>query len=34
MPVPGMGWFATCRVIEGNAFGLWQSDRSAPTPTH
>jgi hypothetical protein len=23
-PVPGMGWFATCKDIEGNEFGLWQ----------
>ncbi len=32
-PVPGMGWFATCKDIEGNEFGLWQNDPSAPTPT-
>ena len=24
MPVPGMGWFATCKDNEGNKFGLWQ----------
>jgi hypothetical protein len=32
-PVPGMGWFATCRDPEGNEFGLWQNDPSAPEPT-
>jgi predicted enzyme related to lactoylglutathione lyase len=30
MPVPGMGWFATCRDPHGNAFGIWQTDESAP----
>jgi predicted enzyme related to lactoylglutathione lyase len=29
MPVPSMGWFATCRDPHGNEFGLWQSDTSA-----
>jgi len=29
MPVPGMGWFATCRDPHGNEFGLWQTDSSA-----
>jgi predicted enzyme related to lactoylglutathione lyase len=29
MPVPSMGWFATCSDVEGNDFGLWQSDESA-----
>jgi predicted enzyme related to lactoylglutathione lyase len=33
MPVPGMGWFATCRDPHGNEFGLWQHDTSAPAPT-
>ena len=28
-PVPGMGWFATCRDPHGNDFGLWQNDPSA-----
>jgi predicted enzyme related to lactoylglutathione lyase len=28
-PVPGMGWFATCRDPEGTDFGLWQNDSSA-----
>jgi predicted enzyme related to lactoylglutathione lyase len=28
-PVPGMGWFASCRDPEGNAFSLWQTDSSA-----
>jgi predicted enzyme related to lactoylglutathione lyase len=32
MPVPNMGWFATCRDPHGNEFGLWQSDPSAQTP--
>ena len=32
MPVPGMGWFATCTDTEGNDFGLWQTDPNAPTP--
>jgi predicted enzyme related to lactoylglutathione lyase len=31
-PVPGMGWFATCTDPQGNEFGLWQSDPSAPAP--
>ena len=29
MPVPGMGWFATCTDPHGNDFGLWQTDPSA-----
>jgi uncharacterized protein len=33
MPVPNMGWFAACTDPEGNEFGLWQSDPSAPAPT-
>jgi predicted enzyme related to lactoylglutathione lyase len=32
LPVPGMGWFSTCRDPHGNDFGLWQSDTSAPAP--
>ena len=32
MPVPGMGWFATCKDNEGNNFGLWQTDPSASAP--
>jgi uncharacterized protein len=32
MPVPSMGWFAHCQDAEGNEFGLWQTDPSAPTP--
>ena len=32
MPVPGMGWFATCMDTEGNDFGLWQNDPSASAP--
>jgi uncharacterized protein len=31
-PVPQMGWFARCKDTEGNDFGLWQSDESAPAP--
>jgi predicted enzyme related to lactoylglutathione lyase len=30
MPVPTMGWFATCTDTQGNEFGLWQTDPSAP----
>ena len=33
MPVPQMGWFATCTDPHGTAFGLWQTDSSAPMPT-
>ena len=33
MPVPAMGWFATCKDTQGNDFGLWQTDASAPAPT-
>jgi predicted enzyme related to lactoylglutathione lyase len=29
MPVPGMGWFVTCRDPQGSDFGLWQTDSSA-----
>jgi predicted enzyme related to lactoylglutathione lyase len=32
MPVPGMGWFATCKDNQGNDFGLWQTDPSASAP--
>jgi predicted enzyme related to lactoylglutathione lyase len=32
MPVPAMGWFAICTDDQGNEFGLWQTDPSAPTP--
>jgi predicted enzyme related to lactoylglutathione lyase len=31
-PVPGMGWFAMSKDTEGNRFGLWQNDTSAPAP--
>jgi predicted enzyme related to lactoylglutathione lyase len=27
--VPSMGWFALCKDVEGNEFGLWQNDPSA-----
>jgi len=30
MPVPSMGWFAVCSDTEGNEFGIWQTDPSAP----
>lgn len=33
MPVPSMGWFAACKDNQGNDFGLWQTDPSAPPPT-
>ena len=33
LPVPGMGWFATCRDPQGNEFGLGQNDPTAPEPT-
>ena len=33
MPVPNMGWFATCTDPHGNEFGLWQNDESAPEPS-
>jgi uncharacterized protein len=29
MPVPSMGWFSVCKDVEGNEFGLWQTDASA-----
>jgi predicted enzyme related to lactoylglutathione lyase len=29
MPVPNMGWFATCTDPQGSEFGLWQTDPSA-----
>ena len=32
LPVPGMGWFAVCKDVEGNEFGLWQTDSSASMP--
>jgi len=33
MPVPSMGWFATCTDTEGNEFGLWQTDPNAAMTT-
>jgi predicted enzyme related to lactoylglutathione lyase len=33
MPVPGMGWFSINKDTEGNQFGLWQNDESAPEPS-
>ena len=32
-PVPGRGWFSTCKDPYGNDFGLWQNDPSAPEPS-
>lgn len=32
-PVPSMGWFAVCKDVEGNEFGLWQTDPEAPVPS-
>jgi uncharacterized protein len=32
LPVPAMGWFATCTDPHGNEFGLWQNDAAAPAP--
>ena len=32
MPVPGMGWFATCTDPHGNEFGLCQTDPEASMP--
>ena len=28
-PIPGIGWFATCKDTEGNAFGVFKDDPSA-----
>jgi hypothetical protein len=33
-PVPGTGWSVVCSDTEGNEFGLWQDDPSAPGPTY
>jgi predicted enzyme related to lactoylglutathione lyase len=29
MAVPGMGWTAMLTDVDGNPFGLWQTDPSA-----
>ena len=29
MPIPGMAWWAHCKDIEGNAFGIFQEDKNA-----
>jgi hypothetical protein len=29
MPVPGIGWWASCRDSEGNSFGMMQEDSNA-----
>jgi predicted enzyme related to lactoylglutathione lyase len=31
-PIPGIGWFTHAKDTEGNQFGLYQSDESAPMP--
>lgn len=31
-PVPEVGWYGHCVDTEGNPFGLFQSDPSAPAP--
>ena len=31
-PIPSIGWFSHCKDTEGNIFGLFQSDESAPPP--
>lgn len=28
-PIPGVGWFSSCKDTEGNIFGLMQEDKSA-----
>jgi uncharacterized protein len=32
-PIPGIGWFAGCKDLDGNHFSLFQSDESAPAPS-
>jgi predicted enzyme related to lactoylglutathione lyase len=32
MPVPGMGWLAYCKDLDGNTFGIMQSDPAAAAP--
>ena len=32
MPVPGVGWLAYCKDLDGNAFGIMQSDPAAAAP--
>lgn len=29
MPIPGVGWLAYCKDIEGNIFGMMQDDKNA-----
>ena len=31
-PIPGVGWYSHCKDTEGNAFGLFKGDESAPPP--
>jgi predicted enzyme related to lactoylglutathione lyase len=31
-PIPGIGWFASAKDSEGNAFSLFQSDESVAPP--
>jgi predicted enzyme related to lactoylglutathione lyase len=32
-PIPHVGWFASCKDSEGNAFSLFQSDESVEAPS-
>ena len=32
-PIPGVGWFASAKDSEGNAFSLFQSDETAAPPS-
>jgi predicted enzyme related to lactoylglutathione lyase len=32
MPVPGVGWLAYCKDLDGNTFGIMQSDPAAAAP--
>ena len=32
MPVPGVGWLAYCKDVEGNVFGMMQADPNASMP--
>lgn len=32
LAVPSVGWFAICKDVEGNEFGIWQNDPNASMP--
>ena len=32
MPIPGVGWFTYCTDTEGNRFGIYEDDPTAPMP--